>query len=260
MSPEDIVAVAKEYAKRVTYQEPRERATSWHAHDLCLGCSLCVLAGRRSLYCPQKLEPDQIVLSPQGFGPARNIIALTGGDLACQPEFYIEATERIKSLKEGLLVLFETNGYGLTPENLDLLAEAGLDAFWLDIKAYDREVHRRLTGAHNDWVLKLPAEILKRGFVLEVLSLYIPGWVETDQLREIAGLLAGVDPDIPFTILAFFPEYRLRDVSPPNLDQMLEAYDAAKKAGLKNIRLGNTGVFARTREEQETLRAYVGRN
>ena len=260
MSPGDIAAVAKEYAKRVTYREPRERATSWHAHDLCLGCGLCVLAGMRSLYCPQILEPDQVVLSPQGFGPARNIIAFTGGDLACQPEFYIEVTKRIKALGEGLLVLFETNGYGLTPENLDLLARVGLDAFWLDIKAYEREVHQKLTGVSNDWVLKLPAEMLKRGFVLEVLSLYIPGWVETDQIRRIAELLAGVDQEIPFTILAFFPEYRMRDVPPPNLEQMLEAYDAAKDAGLRNIRLGNTGVFARTREDQETLRTHMGAN
>ena len=65
--------------------------------------------------------------------------------------------------------------------------------------------------------------ILKRGFVLEVLSLYIPGWVETDQIRKIALLLATVDKNIPFTILAFFPEYELRDV--PTLDQMLCAYE-----------------------------------
>jgi len=41
---------------------------------------------------------------------------------------------------------------------------------------------------------------------------------------------------------------------------MLEAYDAAKYAGLRKIRLGNTCVFARTREDQETLRTLVGEN
>jgi len=42
------------------------------------------------------LEPDQIVFSPQGWGPARNIIGFTGGDLLCQPEFYCLASEEIK--------------------------------------------------------------------------------------------------------------------------------------------------------------------
>jgi len=55
-------------------------------------------------------------------------------------------------------VLFETNDYGLTPENLDLFREAKTDSFWLDIKAYDDAANRNLTGASNEWILKLPAK------------------------------------------------------------------------------------------------------
>lgn len=51
-----------------------------------------------------------------------------------------------------LWVLFETNGYGLTPGNLDALREAGIDSFWFDIKAHDGGVHRRFTGYHlSQW-------------------------------------------------------------------------------------------------------------
>ncbi len=35
---------------------------------------------------------------------------------------------------------------------------------------------------------------------------------------------------------------------------MTEAYIAAKDTGLKNIKLGNTGVFARNEEDYETLK------
>jgi len=70
-------------------------------------------------------------------GPARNIIAFTGGDLACQPEFHYLTSEEIKGQREGLCVLFEANGYGFTPTNLYRLKAYGSDAFWLDIKAYD---------------------------------------------------------------------------------------------------------------------------
>ena len=254
MSPKDIGALARNYAKAITYWEPRERATSFHAHDLCLSCGLCVTEKNRSPYCPGVLEPDQVVLSPQGWGPARNIVGFTGGDLACQPEFYCVASEEIKGQREDLWILLETNGYGLTPKNLDRFKASGIDAFWLDIKAYDDGIHRKLTGCSNERILTLPYELRKRGFVLEVLSLFIPGWVETDQIGGIAGIISDVDPLIPFTILAFFPEYQLRDVSPPNLGQMLEAYKRAKDRGLEEVRLGNIGVFVSTEEELELLR------
>ncbi|UCF95829.1 MAG: radical SAM protein [Spirochaetaceae bacterium] len=273
MCPEHIGEIASEYATQITYREPRKRATSFHALELCRACGACVQivacpvnqeecegqrytllpSGQHGKHCPGRLEPSQLVLSPQGFGPARNIIAFTGGDLACQPEFYASCAEKIKALNLGLWVLLETNGYGLTPKNLDLLESAGIDAFWLDIKAYDEEVHRRLTGADNDWVLRLPEEILNRGFVLEVLSLFIPGWVETDQIVKIASLLAGVDSDIPFTLLAFFPQYQMQHVPAPTLEQMLSAYEAVRAEGLNQVRLGNLGIFVKNDEDFERL-------
>jgi len=258
MSPKDIARLALKYTesnKENMYKEPREHATSWHAYELCRACGSCILTGERSEYCPGKLRLDQITLLDDGtWGPARNIISFTGGDLACQPEWYARSAQEIKSLNRDLWVLFETNGYGLTPKNLDLFKESGIDSFWLDIKAYDDDVHRRLTGASNKWILRLPEEIVSRGFVLEVSSLYIPGWVETDQIKRIAELLAQVDSTTPFTIIAFFPEYELIDVPPPSLQQMVEAYYAAKDVGLKNVKLGNIGVFARTRGDYERLR------
>jgi pyruvate-formate lyase-activating enzyme len=257
MSPQDIAKLASNYINRNRdnmYREPREHATSWHSHKLCHGCGSCILTGRRSKHCPRKLKLEQITLLDDGtWGPARNIVSFTGGDLACQPEFYVKAAEEIKKL--GLWVLFETNGYGLTPKNLDLFKEAGIDSFWLDIKAYDEKIHKKLIGVSNEWILKLPAEIVDRDFVLEVLSLYIPGWVETNQIGKIAELLAQVNSAIPFTILAFFPEYKLTSVPPPNLKQMIEAYYVARDAGLKNVRLGNVGVFVKTEEDYEILRA-----
>jgi pyruvate-formate lyase-activating enzyme len=204
------------------------------------------------------LKPEQIVLSPQGLGPARNIIAFTGGDIACRADFYAQATQRIKAAAPELWVLLETNGYGLTPANLDLLADAGLDAFWLDIKAHDADLYRRLCDTDNATVLAAPAEILARGMVLEVLTVFIPGWVETDEIRAIARRLAALDPTIPYTILAFFPAFRLQHLPRPTMAQMLNAYQAAHQAGLLNVKLGNCGCFARSPEAFEKLLAAVG--
>jgi pyruvate-formate lyase-activating enzyme len=88
--------------------------------------------------------------------------------------------------------------------------------------------------------------------------LYIPGWVELDQIAKIAELIADVDKSIPFTILAFFPEYKLRDVRPPNLYEMIAAYYVAKGKGLENVKLGNVHVFAKSPEDVELLVNLLG--
>ena len=255
-SPLGILKECQEYEKQVTLEEPREKATAWHAHDSCACCGYCVLAGKRSERCPGVLRPDQILLSPQGWGPARNIVAFTGGDLTCRPQFYAQCAELIKAHTR-LWILIETNGYGLTPDNLRLLRSAGVDSFWLDIKAYDDEVHRWLTGGSNREILRLPERMLDLGFVIEVLSLYIPRAVETDQIEAIAHMLVRINPAIPFTILAFFPEYRMIGWRHPSASEMVEAYRAARNAGLTNVRLGNVGVVVEKEEDYELIRSEL---
>jgi pyruvate-formate lyase-activating enzyme len=255
-TPQQILKQAIEYETHVTLEEPREKATAWHAHNSCRCCGSCVLKDSRSVGCPGVLERGDIVLSPQGFGPARNIVAFTGGDVTCCPDFYCACARSIKS-ETHLWVLIETNGYGLTPQNLTAYRQNGVDAFWLDIKAFKEETHRWLTGCDNGHILKLPAKIVDHGFVLEVLSIYIPEVVETDQLVRIAALLAAVDPNIPFTVLAFFPEHRMQRFRPPNVTEMTTAYQAAKKAGLTNVRLGNLGIFCKTDEDRRFLEKNV---
>jgi pyruvate-formate lyase-activating enzyme len=257
-SPEDILAVAKNYEAQVTLVEPRERSTAWHAHESCHCCGACVISGERSPQCPGVLELGEITFSPQGFGPARNIIAFTGGDLTCRPDYYAGCAQLIKE-NTALWILIETNGYGLTPANMDSLKDSGVDSFWLDIKAEDPERHRWLTGCDNQWILQVPEELLKRDFVLEVLSLYIPGVVEAEELGRIAARLAALDPSIPFTILAFFPEHQMQDFQTPTVEEMIKAYENSRTAGLTQIRLGNLGVFAKGVEDYRLLAEHVDR-
>lgn len=256
LSPDDIVSTVMDYSKDITYYEPRDRATAFHAQDLCLSCGRCIY-GERSKYCPKALNPEQIVWSPQGWGPARNIVGFTGGDITCRPEFYEECTKLIKKEIDDIWVLIETNGYGLTPENLERLRESGVDSFWLDIKAFDDEIHKKLTGVSNKNILELPYLLKDNDFVFEVLTLYIPGMVEKDQILKIANILRDVDRDIPFTILAFFPSYKLSNLRSPTLYEMIAAYFSVKPV-LNNVRLGNIGTFVNTIEEYELVRSITG--
>lgn len=257
-STDQIAKECKRYEKSVTVYEPRERALMYYATDLCKHCGACILYNKRSPLCPNKVSGDKIVLSPQGFGPARNIIAFTGGDIACQANFYAEVTQKIKNECNNIWVLLESNGYGLTPKNLDLFQKAGLDSYWLDIKAYDEDIYKKLCGTSNKTVLNSPKEILKRDFVLEILTVYIPNLIEIDQFKKIAELIVELNENIPFHILAFFPQYKLKDYRTPNLSEILETYKAVKEIGLKKVRIGNIGVFAKTEEEMKKLIKIVG--
>ncbi|MGD2072255.1 MAG: radical SAM protein [Candidatus Thorarchaeota archaeon] len=262
MSTLDIGQLAKEYSEHITVHESREAATSWHAHRLCKHCGSCILTGKPSAKCPHKLKPEQVVISPQGFGPARNIVAFTGGDIMCRPEFYIEATKKIKALYEDFWILLETNGYGLTPKNLDEYASGGIDSFWLDIKAFSEETYRKLCGTTNRHILESVDSIIDCGFTLEILTLYIPGLVETDEHVNIAQLIADIDPEIPITLLAFFPCYKLAapDYRPPTPQEMCKSFVAMRERGLRNLRIGNLGVFIKQTADLEYLVNTIGQD
>jgi pyruvate formate lyase activating enzyme len=152
-----------------------------------------------------------------------------------------------------MCVLLETNGYALTNHNLDILKEGGIDAFWLDIKAYDPKIYKKLCGTSNKTVLESVPLSYEAGFVLELLTLYIPGWVETDQHIAIAQHIAETDPSIPTTLLAFFPTYQLSEVRPPTLEEMMQSAQAMLQQGLTNLRLGNIGVFVKSQQDYDTL-------
>lgn len=96
VSTSEIAEMVTEYESMVTVWEPRERATMFHASNLCHHYGLCVTSNSRGFLCPGKLSPDQVTLNVQGWGPARNIVAFTGGDLVCNAEFYAQAAEQIK--------------------------------------------------------------------------------------------------------------------------------------------------------------------
>ncbi len=258
ISTSELSLIAKDYRQEITVWEPRERATMWHAGTLCKHCGSCRLTGIQSPRCPQILDPTQVTSSVQGYGPARNIIAFTGGDLACRPEYYAEAASAIKEAAgHDMWVLLETNGYALTKPNLDILKNGGLDAFWLDIKAFDPKIYKKLCGTSNKTVLESVHLTYDAGFVLEILTLYIPGWVGSDQHAAIAQLIADTDPNIPTTLLGFFPSYKLSKTRPPSLQEMIQSVQSMQNQGLKNLSLGNLGVFVKTQQDYEILTSQL---
>jgi hypothetical protein len=49
----------------------------------------------------------------------------------------------------------------------------------------------------------------------------------------------------------------MKDFRSPTVGEIVAAYQGVKSMGLKNIRLGNVGVFARTEKDREYLISHV---
>ncbi len=61
----------------------------------------------------------------------------------------------------------------------------------------------------------------------------------TVKVYNIASFIAGQDPDTPYSLLGFYPQFQMRDLRPTSRRQAEACYKAAKRAGLKIVTLGN---------------------
>lgn len=74
------------------------------------------------------------------------------------------------------------------------------------------------------------------GFVLTVC---IPGYIDKEEVAKIAAFVASLNPEIPFSLLAFHPQFFMGDLPTTSRQLALECLEAAKGAGLNNVRVGN---------------------
>ena len=71
------------------------------------------------------------MFSPRALAQPGTLSPSQAGILTCCPQFYVEYARLIKTQTK-LWVLIETNGYGLTSQNLDRLQASGVDTFhWM---------------------------------------------------------------------------------------------------------------------------------
>lgn len=141
--------------------------------------------------------------------------------------------------RRGLYTTYVTNGY-MTPEALELLVEAGLDAMNVDIKGDAEAVRKYCKGIDVEKVWSICRLGASLGVHIEITTLVIPGVNDSERvLRQIAERIAvELGPQIPWHLSAYFPAYRFE--APPTPIQTLErAWVIGKQAGLQFVYLGN---------------------
>lgn len=137
----------------------------------------------------------------------------------------------------GLVCAFVSNGNG-TPEVLDFLAPR-IQAYKVDLKAFD-DRHYRTLGGTLQAVLDTIAGLHQRGIWLEVVTLLIPGFNDSDdELRRLTGFLASISPQIPWHVTAFHRDYRMHDPPDTDAEKLLRAARIGSEAGLQFVYAGN---------------------
>jgi pyruvate formate lyase activating enzyme len=176
-------------------------------------------------------------------------ICFFGGDPSPQMPHAIAAARlalRRKRLRP-LRVCWESNG-SMSPALLRqaaalTVATGGTIKF--DLKAWDDNVHLALCGVSNRrtlenfaWLGGLFKQHRQPPLVM-ASTLLVPGYVDAREVGSIARFVASLDPDIPYSLLAFYPQFFMADLPPTSRRQAAECWQAAKEAGLRNVRIGN---------------------
>ena len=74
--------------------------------------------------------------------------------------------------------------------------------------------------------------------ILTASTLLVPGYVDVEEVEDLAKFIASIDPEIPYTLLAFYPQYIMNDLPTTSREQANRCY-AVSKRHLKRVRIGN---------------------
>jgi pyruvate formate lyase activating enzyme len=207
---------------------------SWSCN---FGCPWCqnyhiskVPPGRGCYISPKDFILEAIALGCQGTSISFN-----------EPTLSLEWSLDVFRLARarGLYNTYVTNGY-MTPEALELLVEAGLNAMNVDVKGDARAVRRYCKGIDVEKVWRNCRLAQTLGVHLEITTLVIPG--VNDQAEVLRGIaqriLAELGPDVPWHVNRYYPAYRFTALTTP-VDTVERAWQIGIEAGLKFVYLGN---------------------
>jgi len=81
--------------------------------------------------------------------------------------------------------------------------------------------------------------------LLVASTLLVPGYVDGEEVGRIARFIAGLNPDIPYSLLGFHPHFFMPDLPRTSVGHAQEAEAAARAAGLTRVRIGNRHLLSR---------------
>jgi pyruvate formate lyase activating enzyme len=149
-------------------------------------------------------------------------------------------------------ICWETNG-SVNPKFLDEMMDLSLKSggcVKFDLKAWDMGLHIALCGVTNEMTLRNFERAAERISErpdpppLIASTLLVPGYIDEEEVGSISRFIARLDPEIPYSLLAFYPHFRMSDLPTTSRQQAMRCYNAALNAGLKRVRIGNIHLLS----------------
>lgn len=204
---------------------------------------------------PSKYVRSVDELVEAAMNPKVTCICYFGGDPGPQSFYALMASRKVvsRASREGLTkrVCWETNGV----ENPAIMREMARLSMVsggivkIDWKAWTPAIYEALTGIDGERAVRRVKENVRlvagmmgerpQPPLLVVSTLLVPGYVDAYEVGRIAEYLAGLNPDIPYVLLAFHPDHLLRDLPPTSTKHAEDTVKAAKEAGLREVFIGN---------------------
>lgn len=164
-------------------------------------------------------------------------ITVSGGEPLLQIDFLIDLFEEAQS--RGISTCLDTSAQPFRPDGewrakFDRLMKA-TDTVMLDIKHFDLEGHRKLTGQPNDNILECAKAIDAVGVDLWIRHVLVPGWTDSeDELKAIRSFIDTLHTVrkveiLPYHTMAKFKyeklgiPYTLEGVEQPTADEVARA-------------------------------------
>ena len=157
-----------------------------------------------------------------------------------EPTIYFEyAYETARQAhQEGIKNIFVTNGY-MTEEALKTI-QPYLDAANVDLKSFKEKFYKDVCGAKLKPILATLKRMKEMGIWVEVTTLVIPTLNDSDQeFAEIAQFILSLGAEVPWHISAFYPTYRMLNLSRTPASSLHRAREIGMKAGLRYVYCGN---------------------
>ncbi|HAH07113.1 MAG TPA: AmmeMemoRadiSam system radical SAM enzyme [Elusimicrobia bacterium] len=143
-----------------------------------------------------------------------------------------------KAKEAGLRCAFVSNGHA-TRRALEYL-RPWVDFYKVDLKSFDDRRYREELGGRLSAVLDAVEDLLGLGFWVEVVTLVVPGFNDSDvELRGIARFLAGLSKDLPWHVTAFHKDYRMSEAPDTCAKTLARAAGIGREEGLRFVYAGN---------------------
>lgn len=211
-----------------------------------LGCKFCqnwsISKSREVRQLSEEAMPEAIASAASRLG-CRSV-AFTYNDPVIWAEYALDVAEACRAV--GVKTVAVTAGY-ITTEARGAFFE-GMDAANVDLKAFTEQFYHRLTLSHLQPVLDTLKWLCRDTDVwIELTNLIIPDANDSlDELQRMcAWVLEELGDQIPVHFTAFHPDFRMRDRPRTPRETLLEAYDIARRTGLKYVYLGNVNDVGR---------------